>query len=255
MRTAPPRSPSRTSTAMVSRVLKRKCGLSCAGERREPRARELLGEARHLDLACSRLGEVPDRMLDPDDCQVDGHAERQRDEQPAPEARGHPPSRADGMSIARSIVPAPAQAAQKSNRDRDMHAGPTGEVRPCQRPAPRGGEHRGREEGVDQPVAAGKKHARTGTGPPPYRRPCITTSTPPRIAGPMQAAETSIHGCRRGRISPAHAIAAFRWAQWKDRSRQPANRWRIRRCLCEAHAGCCPGSRSERPLEDQAGRP
>src|SRR5205823_949545 len=61
-------------------------------ERGETRARQLLRQTRHLHLTLPYLLEVANGVLDPDDGQVHGDAERERDEEPAHEIH-------DGMAV------------------------------------------------------------------------------------------------------------------------------------------------------------
>src|SRR5215475_6622336 len=53
-------------------------------QRGETRARQPLGKTGHLDVALSRFDEVTDGVLDPDDAEIHGDAERQSCEDPSP---------------------------------------------------------------------------------------------------------------------------------------------------------------------------
>ncbi|MCG3161653.1 MAG: hypothetical protein JMDDDDMK_02850 [Acidobacteria bacterium] len=138
-------------------------------QRGETRARQLLGKTRQLHVALARFDEVTNGVLDADDAQVHGDAERQRDEDPAQPIHAdrakklrRPDSqrRAHRLRIEHQPQPQLEQFAAcrpgdaEQQRQDKMQERVPHKTRSGQGQAFREAEDCGREQAVKQPIAA-----------------------------------------------------------------------------------------------------
>ena len=130
---------------------------------------ELLRDAGELNLAVRRFDEIPDRVGDAGDGEVDDDAERERREDPADEIQPNfcqnwsPAAASMARTSSRrkrnpstncSILPSVAHATQKSSAKPRWSRRAPRDVRPRDRPPTGRGEDGRREDRVDEPVAA-----------------------------------------------------------------------------------------------------
>jgi hypothetical protein len=126
-------------------------------QRREARTGELLGEARHLNLTLTHFCKIPRGMFDPNHGQVDSHAKRKCDKEPACEG---PP----GITLQRLWLqkrPQHGSGARpnrtEKKRDEQMQRSATNQMGTCQRPASRDREHSWRKQSIQETVAGDKE--------------------------------------------------------------------------------------------------
>ncbi len=133
-------------------TVEKEMGIELHPQRAEPRLGELSRQTDRLHFVLARFGEIEQGMLDSHEGEVDGHAKRQRRENPTGVL---PQGVADGRNWKHQQPQGGAEArpsdAQRQRADY-MNADMASDMRPVQRKSTPGAQDQGREERVQEPV-------------------------------------------------------------------------------------------------------